>query len=186
MRVRRRSSWCLALVGALVVSGAVYATTAGIPARAGVAIPTQPGTGSMTYYNDAGFGACGTTIDAATQDLVAVSFEYWTTANPNADPLCDGVSVQVTYNGRTITVPVKDKCPSCDATHIDLSQTAFAKLAPLELGVVHGITWSFVTGSPATPSTAATATATATPTATATATATATPTASSLLSSPRS
>jgi len=50
----------------------------------------------------------------------------------------------VTYNGRTITVPVRDKCPSCDATHIDLSQPAFAQLAPLSVGVVNGITWQFV------------------------------------------
>nr|WP_257459668.1 RlpA-like double-psi beta-barrel domain-containing protein [Archangium lipolyticum] len=26
----------------------------------------------MTYYNDAGYGACGTQINAATQELAAV------------------------------------------------------------------------------------------------------------------
>jgi len=100
--------------------------------------------GNMTYYTDSGCGACGTQIDASTQYLVAVSYTWWTTANPNNDPLCQGISVQVTYNGNTITVPVEDKCPSCDATHIDLSEPAFAELAPLAEGNVGGITWQFV------------------------------------------
>ena len=76
---------------------------------------------------------------------MAVSHEWWTSANPNQDPLCDGVSVEVSYEGKTITVPVKDMCPSCKADHLDLSQTAFEKLAPLEKGLVEGITWKSVT-----------------------------------------
>src|SRR5215471_2660444 len=113
-----------------------------VTAGAASAIPIgQSMTGSMTFYNDVGFGACGTAINAATENLVAVSFQWWTAANPNNDPLCQGISVQVTYKGHTITVPVKDKCPSCDATHIDLSKAAFRRLAPLSRGVVKGITW---------------------------------------------
>ncbi|WP_406841915.1 cysteine/serine endopeptidase inhibitor (plasmid) [Streptomyces sp. AHU1] len=115
----------------------------------------QPITGKMTYYNDHGYGACGTVIDASSQDLVAVPASYWTAANPNEDKLCKGVSVQVTYNGKTITVPVKDQCPTCGSNHLDLSQTAFQKLAPLARGLVTGITWSFVNGpasAPAPPS----------------------------------
>ncbi|MFE4654893.1 cysteine/serine endopeptidase inhibitor [Streptomyces sp. NPDC056707] len=109
-------------------------------------VPTdQPFDGRMTYYNDRGYSACGTQIDASSQDLVAVSHEWWTSANPNEDNLCKGVSVQVTYGGKTITVPVADMCPSCDAEHVDLSQTAFEKLAPLSVGLVTGITWKFVT-----------------------------------------
>jgi hypothetical protein len=103
--------------------------------------------GIATYYNDAGFGACGTQINAATEMLVAVSYQWFTTANPNADPLCTGVSVQVTYNGKTITVPVEDKCPSCDATHIDLSQAAFGQFAstdPTTTPGVLNVTWQFV------------------------------------------
>jgi chitodextrinase len=101
-------------------------------------------TGEMTYYNDVGYGACGTPIDASTQYLVAVSYQWWTTANPNNDPLCQGISVQVSYNGHTLTLPVADKCPTCDATHIDLSQPAFTEFAPVGTGVVTGITWQFV------------------------------------------
>lgn len=108
-------------------------------------ISTRTVSGQMTYYNDSGYGACGSQVDAATEDLVAVSHEWWTSANPNEDRLCDGVDVEVTYDGKTITVPVKDMCPSCDAGHLDLSQTAFEKLAPLEKGLVKGISWRFVT-----------------------------------------
>lgn len=134
----------MTLAGAVAVATTMSGTSA-MAATASIPIG-QSMTGSMTYYNDAGYGACGTTINAATEDLVAVSYQWWTTANPNNDPLCQGISVQVTWNGTTITVPVKDKCPSCDAGHIDLSQTAFAKLAPLSVGVVTGITWKFVSG----------------------------------------
>jgi hypothetical protein len=107
----------------------------------------QPMSGNMTWYNDVGNGACGSAVDASSQLLVAVSPSWWTTANPNDDPLCQGVSVQVSYNGMTITVPVADKCASCSATHIDLSEPAFAELAPLSLGNVSGITWQFVQSS---------------------------------------
>ncbi|WP_055566942.1 cysteine/serine endopeptidase inhibitor [Streptomyces atriruber] len=129
-------------------TGVVAAAVVGVAVGTGTAhadIPIgQPMSGKSTYYNDKGYGACGTPIDASTQDLVAVSAAWWTSANPNNDPLCQGISVQVTYQGRTITVPVRDKCPSCASTHIDLSQTAFGRLAPLDVGVINGITWKFV------------------------------------------
>ena len=97
---------------AVLAAAALPLTTSG---TAWADIPfDQPINGRATYYNDAGFGACGTQIDTATQMLVAAPAAYWTTANPNNDPLCRGVSIRVSYNGRTITVPVVDKCPSCD------------------------------------------------------------------------
>ncbi|MFE5582859.1 cysteine/serine endopeptidase inhibitor [Kitasatospora sp. NPDC056531] len=130
------------LAGAPLAAAALLALTAG---SAGAAIPiNKPMTGKATYYTDAGYGACGTQINASAQLLVAVSHTWWTSANPNNDPLCKGISAKVTYQGKTITVPVKDQCPSCDSTHIDLSQPAFAKLAPLDKGVINGLTWQFV------------------------------------------
>lgn len=139
MRIRRRvRHWIGGTAGAsalLLLAGGT--ATAAVPIG-------QPMTGEMTYYNDVGYGACGTPIDASTQYLVAVSYQWWTAANPNNDPLCDGISVQVTYGGKTLTLPVVDKCPTCDAGHIDLSRPAFAEFAPLGTGVVTGITWQFV------------------------------------------
>lgn len=55
----------------------------------------------LTWYNDAGFGACGTQIDASSETLAAISHTQWTTANPNNDPLC-GKCVSVTYEGKTL------------------------------------------------------------------------------------
>jgi hypothetical protein len=167
MRVTRpRVVIASAFAGALVIAGVVStfanAATTGIPIG-------QTMTGKATYYNDAGYGACGTAINAATESLVAVSHTWWTTANPNNDPLCRNVSVQVTYNGKTIVVPVKDKCPSCDSTHLDLSQAAFGQFASTDPantpGVLTGVVWKFVnsdgTGAtpPATPTTATPTTA---------------------------
>lgn len=130
------------LAGAPLAAAALIALTAG---TASAAIPiNKPMTGKATYYNDAGYGACGTRIDASSQLLVAVSRAWWTAANPNNDPVCRGISVKVSYRGKSFTVPVRDQCPSCASTHIDLSQPAFARLAPLGQGVVDGITWQFV------------------------------------------
>ena len=129
-------------IGVLAAAGLFGALGSG---TASAAIPIgQQQSGNMTYYTDAGYGACGTQINASTQYLVAVSYQWWTTANPNVDPLCSGISVKVSYQGKTITVPVEDKCPSCAAGHIDLSEPAFAELAPLSEGNVSGITWEFV------------------------------------------
>ncbi len=139
MHALRRSSRYLSVLAAAATFAALGSGTAIADIPIG-----QPQNGSMTYYTDVGFGACGTSIDASTQFLVAVSYQWWTAANPNNDPLCQGISVQVTYNGNTITVPVEDKCAGCDATHIDLSQPAFEQLAPLGDGTVSGITWQFV------------------------------------------
>ncbi|HEV2376808.1 MAG TPA: cysteine/serine endopeptidase inhibitor [Streptosporangiaceae bacterium] len=138
-----RRSLSMVLLAAAAASVALISS-----ATASTGIPIgRPMKGSMTFYNNAGFGACGTQINAATQMLVAVSHAWWTTPNPNNDPLCTGISVRVTWKGHTITVPVEDKCPSCTATHIDLSEPAFKKLAPLSVGIVRGITWKFVNSS---------------------------------------
>lgn len=143
--VQRLTQWIGGTAGAVAL-----VLLAGGPAAAAVPIG-QPMTGEMTYYNDVGYGACGTQIDASTQYLVAVSYQWWTAANPNNDPLCTGISVRVTYNGHTLTLPVVDKCPVCDAGHIDLSQPAFAEFAPLTTGVVTGISWEFVSSGGGTP-----------------------------------
>lgn len=122
----------------LVCSLGICATLADIPYNV-------EQSGDFTFYNDKGYGACGRQIDASKQKLVAVSHLWFTTSNPNKDPVCTGkVCVKVTYNRKSVTVPVQDKCPSCDRNHLDLSQTAFSQLAPLSVGHVYGAKWSFV------------------------------------------
>ncbi|TKR67115.1 hypothetical protein L596_023317 [Steinernema carpocapsae] len=98
----------------------------------------------FTYYNDAGYGACGNQINAAWENLVAVAPPYWSTPNPNNDPVCRNVCIRVDYNGKSRTMPVKDKCPSCNANHFDLSQAAFQFFAPTSVGHIWGATCTFV------------------------------------------
>ncbi|EFA83858.1 hypothetical protein PPL_02928 [Heterostelium album PN500] len=103
--------------------------------------------GIASFYNNPGLGSCGSQIDAGTEMLVAAPAAHWTSGNPNSDPLCtENVYIKVTYNGNVITVPVKDKCPSCPPNKIDLSKPAFAQLANLDVGIIQ-ITWEYVRGS---------------------------------------
>jgi hypothetical protein len=143
-----RHKWLVALAGA----GCLIALGTG-PAFASVPEPGQgipfgqSITGEATYYNNIGTDACGGQIDPTSQPLVAVSHLWFTAADPNNDPLCDGVSVQFSYAGQTFTLPVEDSCAACDTSHIDLSQEVFEQLAPLSQGVISPITWQFVSSS---------------------------------------
>uniref|UniRef100_A0A915N5K4 RlpA-like protein double-psi beta-barrel domain-containing protein n=2 Tax=Meloidogyne javanica TaxID=6303 RepID=A0A915N5K4_MELJA len=126
-------SICLLLLAVLVSSSFIYSWKL-----------NQSFKGTFTYYDNVGLGACGKQIDPSKQMLVAISSSQWTTANPNADPLCNNICVKVDYKGKSITVPVKDKCPGCNSTHIDLSKPAFAKLADLGKGHLGGATIKYI------------------------------------------
>ena len=47
-----------------------------------------------------------------------------------------GSYLQVTGPDGSVTVEVVDQCPECQAGHIDLSEQAFARIAPLNAGLV--------------------------------------------------
>lgn len=83
--------------------------------------------GSIKYFNAQGYGACGVTINASTQLLASVPSQLWTTSNPTKDPLCKK-TVRVTYNGKLVILPIKDKCTSCAASTIEVSQPAYVQL----------------------------------------------------------
>ena len=59
----------------------------------------QPFSGHFTYYNDRGTGACGHYLDASSEMLVAVSYQWFTNPNPNNDPLCN-YCLRVDYKGK--------------------------------------------------------------------------------------
>ncbi|MBP2479472.1 rare lipoprotein A (peptidoglycan hydrolase) [Crossiella equi] len=120
---------------------AIPLTAAGT-AQAGIPF-NQVKNGQASWYNDAGYGSCGTQTNAATEILVAAPAAYWTTANPNNDPLCQGVFIAATHNGRTVRAQVRDKCPSRGPDKIDLSLPAFQRLADPGIGIIN-ITWKFV------------------------------------------
>jgi len=99
---------------------------------------SQPATefsGEATYYDANGTGACGF---PASNDfyVAAINDEQYSKAN------C-GRCVAVTGPRGTVTVRIVDKCPGCDEGDLDLSQTAFSKIAKLSDGRVK-ITWHFV------------------------------------------
>ncbi|KAI0759660.1 RlpA-like double-psi beta-barrel-protein domain-containing protein-containing protein [Irpex lacteus] len=111
--------------------------TGGVPAKRQTG---QTHVGDVTFYNP-GIGVCGL-VNTATDRVVAVdSFLSSPTAPPSTDPLC-GKNITVTYQGRTITVIVADRCASCAEFDLALSPAAFSDLAPLSLGRIHA-QWVF-------------------------------------------
>lgn len=103
--------------------------------------------GVATYYYT-GLGACGwwsndSDMVVALQDKVfdnypGASSSIW----PN--PVC-GHKIQVNYNGNSVIATVVDRCAGCELYHADLSPSAFAQLAPLEVGyLTEGLTWSWI------------------------------------------
>jgi Lytic transglycolase len=111
-------------------------------AAAIAATASYSGNGKLSWYNDAGYGACGTQIDANSQRLAAVPGVYFTSANSNNDPVCKQC-ICASYNGKSIKVPVKDKCPGCSADKIELSKPAFSSLGNPDIGVIQGASWRF-------------------------------------------
>jgi len=78
--------------------------------------------GEFTFLSMHGVGACGQELDTATDKFVSVNHNWWTTANANDDdPLC-GYYVDVTWQGKSLTLPIHERCPSNVSTHLDLSE----------------------------------------------------------------
>lgn len=108
------------------------------------AVSTSPAssdvhTGVATFYSVSADN-CGTS--STDSDFVcAISKQLYDTLTNNEDisQYC-GKTIDITYNGKTITVKVVDSCESCDANHLDLSPSAFQALANPDLGVID-ITW---------------------------------------------
>ena len=88
--------------------------------------------GEATHYELAagGMGNCSYPSPPAGQLYVALSpSEY------GAAAAC-GSYLQVSGPDGSVTVEVADQCPECQAGHIDLSEQAFARIAPLNAGLV--------------------------------------------------
>jgi expansin (peptidoglycan-binding protein) len=91
--------------------------------------------GEATYYDANGTGACGF---AASSDFLVAAIN----AAQYSKDHC-GKCVSVDGPRGTVVVRITDKCPGCGSGGLDLSQTAFAKIARLADGRVK-ITWHFV------------------------------------------
>ncbi|PWY86247.1 hypothetical protein BO70DRAFT_277263, partial [Aspergillus heteromorphus CBS 117.55] len=93
----------------------------------------SPCTGDLTYYV-AGLGSCGITSDGTTQNVVALPVGMM------QDSDC-GKTVTITYEGKTSTGTVWDKCMGCDDVSIDLSEKLFGELGSMAAGRLKGAKW---------------------------------------------
>ncbi|KAB5594258.1 Rare lipoprotein A-like double-psi beta-barrel protein [Ceratobasidium theobromae] len=104
-------------------------------------------TGEGTFYAT-GLGACGIT-NVDTDFICAVSqslfdgFEGYTGSDPNSNPICNR-KLKATYEGKTVTVTVTDRCVGCALHDIDFSPSAFDQLADQSIGRLKGLTWTWV------------------------------------------
>ncbi|KAF9460823.1 RlpA-like double-psi beta-barrel-protein domain-containing protein-containing protein [Collybia nuda] len=108
-------------------------------------IGTQTGQG--TFY-DTGLGACGivnkdTDYIAAVSHLLFDRFPDYDGANPNNNPIC-GRKVRVTYEGKSITVAITDRCEGCAVTDLDFSPSAFSALAAFSVGRISNMKWIWI------------------------------------------
>jgi hypothetical protein len=103
-------------------------------------------TGQGTFYAT-GLGACGITNSdsdhiAAASHLLFDAFPGYNGANPNKNPIC-GRKVTATYQGKSVTVAITDRCEGCAITDLDFSPSAFHELADFGLGRLSGVKWTW-------------------------------------------
>ncbi|KAF8994825.1 RlpA-like double-psi beta-barrel-protein domain-containing protein-containing protein [Cyathus striatus] len=105
-------------------------------------------TGEEQVGDGRGIGSCGTVINDSDYSA-AVAHALFDTypgagSNPNANPIC-GRNLRLTYQGRSVTVKVVDRCADCEGMYnVDLTSTAFQQLAPLSVGRLFGVQWDWV------------------------------------------
>jgi len=96
--------------------------------------------GYATFYN-AGMGACGIQNNNG-QLIAALNAQQFGGGNPNKNHNCNR-RARVTGPRGSVTVTITDKCPGCAHGDLDLTPTAFDKIAQRSQGRVP-ITWSFI------------------------------------------
>ncbi|KAI8956441.1 RlpA-like double-psi beta-barrel-protein domain-containing protein-containing protein [Daldinia sp. FL1419] len=109
----------------------MYTATKFIIALGALVAPSVAFSGDMTYYAP-GLGACGVT-STESEAVVAMS--------PSQDGNC-GRTVSISYNGKTASATVVDKCPGCAGDSIDVSPSVFEQLESLDAGRVQ-VTWEY-------------------------------------------
>ncbi|TKR67117.1 hypothetical protein L596_023319 [Steinernema carpocapsae] len=90
----------------------------------------KSGVGDFAYWNGTSDGSCGIPVNAAKDMAVALSKELF------SYNLC-AVCVQITYEHRTIRVPVTDICASCDKEGFLLSEPAFVQFSHDIISRIH-------------------------------------------------
>lgn len=92
-------------------------------------------TGDITYYAP-GMGSCGYDDSNPTMNVVAVSKDWFSSVssltnagvNKPTNPLCDKTITITTDKGKKTTAVIRDSCPGCDPTSIDVTEGTFLEL----------------------------------------------------------
>jgi expansin len=123
--------------GALVAAVIAVALTVSMNQVAGVracaAVLSAAGSGGQIathYVLNGGGGNCSYPAPPPDNLYVAMPASEYAAAAP-----C-GSYLEVTGPDGSVRVKVVDQCPECAAGHIDLSATAFARIAPLSAGLI--------------------------------------------------
>jgi expansin (peptidoglycan-binding protein) len=95
------------------------------------------GAGEATYYAADGSGNCSFEPSPGDLRVAALNTEDYA-----GSALC-GACVNVVGPNGSITVRIVDRCPGCAKGDIDLSESAFAAIAPIAAGRVP-VSWSLV------------------------------------------
>lgn len=90
--------------------------------------------GDMTYYAP-GMGSCGYDDSDPKMNVVAVSKEWFLGVSPNTNsgvnqptnPLCDK-TITISAKGKKTTAVIRDSCPGCLPTSIDVTEAAFLEI----------------------------------------------------------
>jgi expansin (peptidoglycan-binding protein) len=145
----RRPLLGLGLTGA-GAAAAVLAVVVGIGQASGTPACAAVLSGSALTAQDAPAAAAGGSVTGIATHYVLQSLPNCSYPNPPADQLfvalspaeyasaggCGGY-LEVTGPDGSVRVKVIDQCPECATGHIDLSEPAFAKLAPLAAGLIN-------------------------------------------------
>src|SRR5205814_1755926 len=130
-------------IGGSTVAVATIICVVGVTASLGPAACAASATSGQATFYSLGAGSAGNCSTTAPADDLYVALpppEYAAAAG------C-GSYLSVTGPKGTVRVKVVDQCPECQAGHIDLSATAFARIANPVQGIVN-VTYSTVVNPP--------------------------------------
>jgi expansin len=107
------------------------------PPEPACADDTSEHRGEATFYDATGGGACS--FEPTPDDLLVAAISR----SDNPDAAACGACLDVVGPGGSVIVRVVDSCPGCDPGDLDLSRSAFARIADTAKGRVP-ITWRHV------------------------------------------
>jgi expansin (peptidoglycan-binding protein) len=120
------------MVGLGQLTGGQAACTSSALSLTALTAPAGTVSGIATHYVLEGLPNCSYPSPPANGLFVALSPSEYDSAGA-----CGGYMTVTGPSGSSVTVQVIDQCPECATGHIDLSEPAFAELAPLGAGLIN-------------------------------------------------